>query len=58
MNRKYLYLIEACKMNATPEKSACGKTLLVAFTYGNQETDCVVDGKKVMVGVNAYLPKK
>jgi hypothetical protein len=22
------------------------------------ETDCVVDGKKVIVGVNAYIPKK
>ena len=24
----------------------------------NKETDCVVDGKKVIVGVNAYIPKK
>ena len=26
--------------------------------YGNQETDCVADGTKVIVGVNAYIPKK
>ncbi|NQW48695.1 MAG: hypothetical protein HQ464_13120 [Planctomycetes bacterium] len=45
-------------MNAKPEKSASGKTLVVASTYGNKETDCVVDGKKVVVGVNAYIPKK
>jgi hypothetical protein len=31
---------------------------MVASTYGNKETDCVVDGKKVIVGVNAYIPKK
>ena len=34
------------------------KTLVVASTYGNKETYCVVDGKKVIVGVNAYIPKK
>jgi len=45
-------------MNAKPEKSASGKTLAVASTYGNKETDCVVDGKKVTVGVNAFIPKK
>ena len=26
-------------MNAKPEKSASGKTLVVASTYGNKETD-------------------
>ena len=45
-------------MTAKPEKSASGKTLVVASTYGNKETECVVDGKKVVVGVNAYIPKK
>jgi hypothetical protein len=40
------------------KKSASGKTLVVASTYGSKETDCVVDGKKVIVGVNAYIPKK
>ena len=35
-----------------------GKTLVVASTYGNKETDCVVDGKKVVVGVNTSIPKK
>jgi hypothetical protein len=27
-------------------------------TSRSKETDCVVDGKKVVVGVNAYIPKK
>ena len=51
-------LVLRIPMNAKPEKSASGKTLVVASTYGNKETDCVVDGKKVVVGVNAYIPKK
>ena len=33
-------------------------SLVVASTYGNKETDCVVDGEKVIVGVNAYILKK
>jgi hypothetical protein len=51
-------LVLRIPMNAKPEKSSSGKTLVVASTYGNKETDCVVDGKKVIVGVNAYIPKK
>ena len=51
-------LVLRIPMNAKPEKSASGKTVVVASTYGNKETDCVVDGKKVIVGVNAYIPKK
>ena len=44
-------------LNAKPEKFASGKTLVVASTYGKQETDCAVDGKKVIVVCNAYIPK-
>jgi len=35
-----------------------GVIQVVASTYGNKEIDCVVDGKKVIVGVNAYIQKK
>lgn len=45
-------------LNEKPERSASGKTLVVASTHGNKETDCVVQGKKVIVGVNAYIPVK
>ncbi len=45
-------------MNAKLEKSSSGTTLVVASTYGNKETDCMVDGKKIIVGVNDYIPKK
>ena len=45
-------------MNEKPERSASGKTLVVASTHGNKETECIVQGKKVIVGVNAYIPVK
>jgi hypothetical protein len=38
-----------------PTPSASGKTLIVATTHGNQPTDVTVNGKPVIVGVNAYI---
>jgi hypothetical protein len=38
-----------------PTPSASGKTLVVATTHGNQPTDLTVDGKLLIVGVNAYI---
>jgi hypothetical protein len=35
--------------------SGSGKTRIVASSKGNKETECVIDGKKVIVGVNAYV---
>jgi len=34
------------------------ETTETASNYGNKETDGVVDGKEVIVGVNAYILKK
>lgn len=51
-------LIIRLPMNDKPVRSASGKTLVVASTFGNKETDCVVQGKKVVVGINAYIPIK
>jgi hypothetical protein len=51
-------LVIRLPMNEKPERSTSGKTLVVASTRGNKETDVIVDGKKVVVGVNAYIPKK
>jgi hypothetical protein len=48
-------LVLRIPMNAKPEKSASGKTLVVASTYGNKATEVTVDGKTVTVGVNAYI---
>jgi hypothetical protein len=50
-------LVLRIPLNAKPKKSASGKTVVVASTYGKQETDCAVDGKKVIVMCNAYIPK-
>jgi hypothetical protein len=40
-----------------PRPSASGKTLVVATSGGNQTTEAEVDGKRVVVGVNAYIPR-
>ena len=52
------FTVEAGRCLAIMGPSGSGKTLVVASTYGNKETDCLVGGKKVIVGVNAYIPKK
>jgi hypothetical protein len=41
----------------TPTPSASGKTLVVASTRGNAKTDCIIDGKPVTLGLNAYISK-
>lgn len=38
-----------------PTPSASGKTLVVASTRGNKETDAKIDGKPIEIGVNAYI---
>lgn len=40
-----------------PTPSASGKTLVVATTHGNMTTQCLVDGKNVIIGLNAYIKK-
>jgi hypothetical protein len=40
-----------------PTPSASGKTLVVATTHGNVPTECEIDGKKVVIGLNAYIKK-
>jgi hypothetical protein len=38
-----------------PRPSASGKSLVVASTNGNVVTDLMVNGKPVIVGLNAYI---
>jgi hypothetical protein len=38
-----------------PTPSATGKTRSVASSHGNKATAVIVDGKPVIVGVNAYI---
>ena len=40
-----------------PTSSASGKTLVVATTHGNMVTSCVLNGKNIVVGLNAYIKK-
>jgi hypothetical protein len=37
------------------QNSKSGKTILVATTHGNVPSTCIVDGKPVVVSVNAYI---
>jgi hypothetical protein len=38
-----------------PTPSASGKTLVVASTRGNKETDAMIDGKPVIIDLNAFI---
>ena len=38
-----------------PTPSASGKTLVIASTHGNQPTAAQVNGKPVVIGLNAYI---
>jgi hypothetical protein len=51
-------LVITIPMNAHPTPSASGKTLVVASSHGNQKSDLVIDGKNVVIGVNAYVTAK
>jgi hypothetical protein len=50
-------LVIRLPLNQPPVPSASGKTLVVASTRGNRQTDAVIDGRPVVVGVNAYVAK-
>lgn len=38
-----------------PTPSSSGKTLVVASTHGNMVTSAMIDGKPVVIGLNAYI---
>ena len=38
-----------------PVPSTSGKTLVVASSHGNRETDAKIDGKNIVIGLNAYI---
>jgi hypothetical protein len=50
-------LVITIDVNAKPTPSASGKTLVVASSHGNQQTTVTIDGKPLIVGVNAYVRK-
>lgn len=41
----------------SPRPSASGKTMVVASSAGNHATTAIYDGKPVVVGINAYIPR-
>ena len=40
-----------------PTPSSSGKTLILASTHGNTVTTAEVDGKPVIIGLNAYIKR-
>jgi len=48
-------LVIRIPLNEKPQESKTGKTLVVASSHGNKVTDAIVQGKQVIVGVNAYI---
>ena len=48
-------LVITLPLNTQPVRSASGKTLVVASSHGNVATTCTVQGKPVIIGVNAYI---
>ena len=48
-------LIVEIDLNKKPEPSKSGKTLVVASSRGNRETTVKVNGKAVVIGLNAYI---
>ena len=48
-------LVIRLPLNPTPVRSATGKTLVVASSHGNKQTEATVNGQSVIVGVNAYI---
>ena len=50
-------IIELPLNTKDPQPSASGKTLVVASTHGNMTTDILINGKPLVIGVNAYIKK-
>jgi polysaccharide deacetylase 2 family uncharacterized protein YibQ len=48
-------LVIRLPLNPTPVRSSTGKTLVVASSHGNKQTEARVNGQPVVVGVNAYI---
>jgi hypothetical protein len=50
-------LVIRLPLHDPPVPSGSGKNLVVATTHGNQQTEAVVNGQPVVLGVNAYIRK-
>lgn len=54
---KAKHLVITIPVNEELKPSFSGKTLIVASTNGNKETEHKVNGKNVILGLNAYIRK-
>lgn len=50
-------LVIRIPVQTPPQPSKSGKTLIVASSQGNVKTNCIVDGKPVTIGLNAYIDR-
>ncbi len=50
-------LIIELPINRTPVASKSGKSLTIATTGGNMISDVKIQGKQLVIGVNAYISK-
>lgn len=50
-------LVIRLPLNSTPRPSATGKSLVVASSGGNKQTEATISGQPVIVGVNAYIER-
>jgi N-acetylmuramoyl-L-alanine amidase len=51
-NKKLIIEID---LDETPKTSASGKSIVIASTRGNQTTELTVQGKSLVVALNAYI---
>lgn len=51
-------LIVEIELSPQPAISKTGKTLVVASSHGNKPTTAQVNGKNIVVGLNAYIPAR
>lgn len=50
-------LVITLPMADPPQPSKSGKGLVVASTRGNMKTTLMIQGKPVVIGVNAYITR-
>ena len=58
INKAGNLVIEIEAETKNPAPSASGKSLVIASTRGNKPTELEVNGKKVVLGLTAYVPTK
>ena len=51
-------LVIEIPLHSVPVPSTSGKSLVVASSHGNRSTEARVQGKNVVIGLNAYIPER